>query len=354
MLWDLFCRVIDNHGDIGVCWRLAADLASRGERVRLWADDTSALAWMAPGGAAGVEIRAWAEDIAWPEPGEVVVEAFGCDLPPTFVARMAARQPPPRWINLEYLSAEGYVERSHGLPSPQSAGPGAGLVKHFFYPGFTAATGGLIREAWLASERAAFDRAAWLSRHGLAPHPGERIVVLFCYDNPALPPLLDALAETPTLLVATTGLAERQVRAQLGPSLRRGALRAVVLRAVDQHDFDRLLWSADLNLVRGEDSLVRAQWAGASFVWQAYAQHDGAHKAKVEAFLDRHLAGATADLAVPLRALWRGWNGLAVMPAPSAWPDRRPWADHTRIWRDGLAAQTDLVTQLVGFASRAG
>ena len=32
MLWDLFCRVIDNHGDLGVCWRLARDLAARGER----------------------------------------------------------------------------------------------------------------------------------------------------------------------------------------------------------------------------------------------------------------------------------------------------------------------------------
>ncbi|MER2540956.1 MAG: elongation factor P maturation arginine rhamnosyltransferase EarP, partial [Azonexus sp.] len=20
--WDIFCRVIDNYGDIGVCWRL--------------------------------------------------------------------------------------------------------------------------------------------------------------------------------------------------------------------------------------------------------------------------------------------------------------------------------------------
>ncbi|MEO7887531.1 MAG: elongation factor P maturation arginine rhamnosyltransferase EarP, partial [Polaromonas sp.] len=42
--WDIFCKVIDNFGDIGVCWRLAADLASRGHKVRLWVDDASALA----------------------------------------------------------------------------------------------------------------------------------------------------------------------------------------------------------------------------------------------------------------------------------------------------------------------
>jgi hypothetical protein len=45
--WDVFCSVVDNHGDAGVCWRLAADLASRGIAVRLWIDDARALAWMA-------------------------------------------------------------------------------------------------------------------------------------------------------------------------------------------------------------------------------------------------------------------------------------------------------------------
>ena len=125
MRWDLFCRVIDNFGDIGVCWRLAADLAARGDTVRLWVDDARALAWMAPQGAPRVEVHAWAES-AQAEPAEVVVEAFGCDPPEAFVARMAARTAPPRWINLEYLSAEPYVERSHRLPSPQLAGPGRG------------------------------------------------------------------------------------------------------------------------------------------------------------------------------------------------------------------------------------
>ena len=36
----------------------------------------------------------------------------------------------------------------------------------------------------------------------------------------------------------------------------------VELPWLTQPDYDRLLWSADLNFVRGEDSLVRAIWAG--------------------------------------------------------------------------------------------
>ena len=30
MQWDVFVRVIDNYGDVGVCWRLACGLAARG------------------------------------------------------------------------------------------------------------------------------------------------------------------------------------------------------------------------------------------------------------------------------------------------------------------------------------
>ena len=69
--------MVDNYGDVGVCWRLARDLAARGETVRLWLDDCSALAWMTPAGALGVEVRPWTPDAVWPEPNEVVVEAFG-------------------------------------------------------------------------------------------------------------------------------------------------------------------------------------------------------------------------------------------------------------------------------------
>ena len=34
---DLFCKVVDNYGDIGICWRLARQLAhEHGLAVRLW------------------------------------------------------------------------------------------------------------------------------------------------------------------------------------------------------------------------------------------------------------------------------------------------------------------------------
>jgi len=350
MDWDLFCRVIDNHGDIGVCWRLSADLASRGERVRLWIDDPSALAWMAPVVHPGLSVRRWTAEAAAAEIGDVVVEAFGCDPPESFVRRMASAEAPPVWINLEYLSAEAYVERSHGLASPQSVGPAAGLAKWFFYPGFSPATGGLIRESDLLMRRQRFDAAGWLDRHALRPRPGERVVSLFCYDNPALPALLEALAAQPTLLLAAAGTASAQVERALGPGLGRGALRALSLPLLAQSDYDHLLWASDLNFVRGEDSFVRAQWAANPFVWQAYPQADGAHARKLQAFADRFLAAAgSLALADELRRLFAAWNGLT--DAPPTLPALAPWGVLCAAWRDGLLAQDDLTTQLLRFVA---
>ena len=348
--WDVFCRVIDNHGDLGVAWRLCCELAARGGAVRLCVDDAGALGWMAPAGHPAIEVLHWSDPAPDLEPAEAVVETFGCELPTDFVRRMASRRPAPHWINLEYLSAEDYVERSHCLPSPITLPDGTTLQRRFFYPGFTQRTGGLLREAELAARREAFDRAAWLAAQRIAPLPGERLVSLFCYDNPALPALVGVLASTPSLILATPGPATQQLGALLGTDLRRGALRVLCLPWLTQPDYDRLLWSCDLNFVRGEDSFVRAQWAGRPFAWQVYPQHEGSHRAKLLAFLDRLLRGATEPLARPWRALMLGWNGFG--PMPESLPDPTACEAHCRAWRGQLSAQTDLATQLIDLVSK--
>ena len=346
MRWDLFCRVVDNYGDAGVAWRLAADLASRGEMLRLWIDDPSPLAWMAPQGASGIEVLHWTDAPPAAAPGDVVIEAFGCELPPEFVAAMARRDPPTVWINLEYLSAEDYVERSHGLRSPQQFGAGAGLEKWFFYPGFTPATGGLLREPDLAARLAAFDRPRWLASRGASPRPGERVVSLFAYDNPGLDRLVARLGDAPTLLLACPGPTQHRLAGLDRPA----GLRVVALPWLGQREYDELLWSADLNFVRGEDSFVRAQWAGRPFVWQVYPQHDAAHAAKLDAFLRRfESAAATGGGVEGLRGLWQAWNGLG--PWPTALPDFQGWEAAARRWRDALLAQDDLAARLLRFVA---
>src|SRR3546814_5027873 len=57
---------------------------------------------------------------------DVVIEAFACDPPAPFIERMVRQD--SVWINLEYLSAEAWVESCHALPSVQANG----LRKTFF------------------------------------------------------------------------------------------------------------------------------------------------------------------------------------------------------------------------------
>ena len=365
--WDIFCRVIDNFGDIGVCWRLSADLAGRGHRVRLWVDDPSALAWMAPGAREGnwpgVQVLHWTETmqpaaLEGCEPADVWLEGFGCEPDAAHLARRLAagatgRHAPPVWINLEYLCAEAFATRAHGLPSPIAHGPARGQTRWFFYPGLTPATGGLLREPDLGIRQARFDRSAWLAKHGI-PWAGERLVSLFCYEPAALPAMLQQLeqAACPTRVLVAAGRGAQAVRSHLGlgpegtadaaqADWSRGALTACFLPPLSQTEFDHLLWASDLNYVRGEDSLVRALWAGKPFVWQIYPQHDDAHHAKLHAMLD----------ALGAPASWRdyhlAWNGLTPGHLPE--PEPAAWAQAATMARSALLAQCDLCQRLCEF-----
>lgn len=372
--WAIFCRVIDNFGDLGVCWRLACDLAQRGHNVQLWLDDTTALAWLAPLGCPGVQVIAWTHPLTVDSADlqratDVMVEAFGCEIAPEFIAAQASKAwtgsmndsknvLQPVWINLEYLSAEPYVERCHALPSLQSSGPAAGWTKWFFYPGFTPQTGGLLREADLATRQAQFDVTAWLGAQGL-PTTGEQRVSLFCYESAALPDLLAQLDQhglqgEPVRLLVAAGRAEKAVQTALQTHFKHpisgmptlclpGLLSISYLPWLTQTEFDHLLWACDLNFVRGEDSLVRALWAGQPWVWHIYPQDDGAHHAKLQALLSR--LGAPNDLQTFHRVWNEGLNG----PLPAI--DLAAWQAFAANSREHLLTQTDLTGQLLSFVA---
>jgi uncharacterized repeat protein (TIGR03837 family) len=357
-LWDVFCHVVDNLGDIGVCWRLAANLADRGQRVRLWIDQPEPLRWMAPGALDGH--FAWIEVIPWTTPlqaglceslesAQVWVEAFGCHPPDEAQAALASHlskgAAPPVWINLEYLSAESYVERSHGLPSPVMSGPLKGLRKWFFFPGFTAATGGLLREAGLLDRQSAFDVAAWLQRMNLPSTTAQRISV-FCYEPPTLPSLTRQISAENNSIdwLVTPGRASHAMSAATAGSDLRETERLHFLEAIPQSEFDHLLWACDLNLVRGEDSLVRAIWAGKPFVWHIYPQEDNAHHAKLNAFLDWLQAPES------LRRFHHHWNDMSeAEPLWPGWDVVSEWHTCVQSARSRLLAQRDLTSLLLEF-----
>ncbi len=351
-LWDIFCTVIDNHGDLGVCWRLTRQLRDAGQRVRLWVDDASALAWMAPTAhqEPGIEVRPWADAsqasaLQSLPPADVWVEAFGCDIPEAFVAHgVATHAQQPTWINLEYLSAEDWVPRMHQLPSPIMSGPAKGWTKTFFYPGFTEDTGGVLRETDLQERQHRFDRMAWRQQHAPNLPPGGLLISLFCYEPAALPQLLAQGVGTPHHLLVTPGRPLAAVQQALRGMAEHPNWRA--LPYTTQNGFDEMLWACDLNFVRGEDSLVRALWAGQPFIWHIYPQDDNAHHDKLEAFLDWMQAPES------LRKAHRVWNGVEVGPFPHlSVKTLNSWRDQIQINFARLLEQTDLTTQLVDFTA---
>ena len=373
LLWDIFCRVIDNFGDLGVCWRLSADLARRGHRVRLWVDDASALQWMAPGTLQGewpgVQVLQWdptpdALSLAKLEPADVWIEGFGCDIAPEFIATRAYSTWAsdlngsnfPVWINLEYLSAQAYVERAHMLPSPVMHGPAKGHTKYFFYPGFTQGTGGVLREPGLLdAHQQWYDTDAkrrWLAEHGVVWRD-ECLVSLFCYEPASLAALLHQWAGQPrgTRLMVSAGRATKAVQTALATSRPLAAdcpLQITYLPLLSQTEFDELLCCCDLNFVRGEDSLVRAIWAGKPLVWHIYPQDDDAHHAKLMAFLD--VLKAPPSL-VQFHRLWNGIDASTPEGISAEWlpTDLSAWRSAVQGLQTRLLQMDDLTTQLVRF-----
>jgi uncharacterized repeat protein (TIGR03837 family) len=379
--WDIFCRVVDNYGDVAVSWRLARQVArEHGKRVRLWLDDLTVLRKLRPevdpsldrNEVDGVEVRRF--DSPAGEVADVVVETFGCDPPEPYVLEMARRNPKPRWINLEYLSAEDWVEGSHALPSPNPRLP---LVKHFFFPGFTPRTGGLLREHSLVGRREEFQgdagaqHAFWRDIAGRAPPPAALKVSLFSYAGAPLEALVRACVRSPgpVWLVATHGTPTQPLRALLeaangnrkpGGSRRQTELVEIPFLAQDR--YDQLLWACDMNFVRGEDSFVRAQWAARPFAWNIYPTDDGAHWIKMAAFLARYTEGLDRTQAGVITALWEAWNrrgeqaedGQSRPGLAESWAGflarREAFLAHAKAWSDRLAARRDLAAELVDFA----
>ena len=345
--WAIFCRVVDNHGDLGVCWRLASQLAKKGKHITLYVDDASALAWMAPVGCKGVSVKPWPTEAGAYNPivpPDVVIEAFGCELPLHVQAGMASQTKPSVWINLEYFSAEAVSVRNHGLPSPIMSGPAKGMTKWFFYPGLDVHSGGLLRGIPLSTTSHAPKPT---SHNSLQPLR----ISLFCYEPASMALWLEQLTQLPQAvqLSVTAGRAAQAVRRALQQQEHHPTLEVTALPYLSHAAFDDMLSKQDLNLVRGEDSLVRAIWAGKAFLWQIYPQDDGAHITKLQAFLD-----ATHAPPVVVQA-HLAWNADQATPLPVLNPEvLQVWTHWVCALRGRLAGQTDLLTRLESFAAAHG
>ncbi len=376
---DIFCRVIDNFGDIAICWRLARQLIEKKQRVRLWVDNLSVFAQLYPSINPhtaqqnlehGLIVSAWQ---ASPAPcfaniiPDIVIAAFACDLPASYLAAMAALPRPPLYCNFEYLSAESWVEDCHLLPSID---PRTGLKQYFYFMGFTAKTGGLLRETDLLQTQMGFlqdtaAQTAFWERCQIQPTllSNRLTISLFSYHLAHLHHFLHCCAHgnRPISLLLTQCAAHLSVAAffqvaslEIGSIYSQGQLQVHILPFLSHPDFDALLWLCDVNCVRGEDSLVRAIWADKPFLWQLYPQAEDYHWIKAQAFLAQQRPFFSPILHGKIHAIMQTWNTEAPYTL-SEWNDLiqeyPAWQQQNRAWRSHLLTQNDCVSQFLAWAN---
>lgn len=341
---DIFCRVVDNFGDIGVTWRLARQLAAEHHlAVRLIVDDLASFQKIAPEIIIDKPLQRCGDTaiIHWNaapvlDVANIVIEAFQCDIPAPYLEKMAAHAAKPVWLNLEYLSAEAWVADHHLLPSPHPRLP---LSKTFFFPGFVPGTGGLIRE-----------RRVTAATKGVVAESCR--VFVFGYDSPPR-----ALALMSAIAAAESVVGITIAEGALADVARQHALpKCEVMPFVPQPEFDSVLAAHDILWVRGEDSLVRALYAARPLVWQIYPQHDGAHLRKLDAFLAVYCAGLNADAERIMRSLSLSANDGDGQRLALAWQNflryRQQLQHHAVNVQRQLLTQPDLATNLMTFCEK--
>ncbi|WP_259649766.1 elongation factor P maturation arginine rhamnosyltransferase EarP [Shewanella sp. c952] len=384
--WDIFCAVIDNYGDIGVTWRLAKQLTNEYQlNVTLWVDDLKSFSHILPSldlelasqVQHGVKINLWSKPlpVCFRCP-DVIIEAFACNLPDNVVKIMHDQHQAfkndlsvikaPVWLNLEYLSAESWVEGCHGLPSMQNNG----LNKSFYFPGFTAKTGGLIcekdvlnqRQEWQSSphyRKQLFDK---LGLKGIASN--DTVISVFSYETPALLALCNLwmLSNAPVHVLIPKGRSLNSLQPLLPCSIedlksaqqiKHGNLTLHILPMTDQQGFDQLLWSCDFNIVRGEDSFLRAQWAAKPFIWHIYPQEDDYHLVKLDAFLDLYCSELTKDASEVYQNLNIAFNKNNRENTLQAWKNltyaMAELSKNAKQWPINALNDADLASRLVQF-----
>ena len=325
--WAIFCKVIDNFGDAGVCWRLAQQLAGQyGFKVDLFIDQVSIVKQFGRYAKYEAYELSDLQVLPWPDPGhslpvsttslqaetqlstacvqtqtqlpaqyDVIVAAFAVVLPASWLDLMANR-PEGSWFNLEYLSAEPWVAQCHLLNSIK---PVTGACETFFFPGFETGTGGLLREPWIESRKIP---APDVLHEQIASN---LTISIFCYANAPLQRLIDQLeGHKITIKLAASGWAFSPVLAA------NTTLTIESLPFLSHDEYDQLLAQCDLNFVRGEDSLVRAIWAEKPFIWQIYEQHENAHFVKLAAFLAMYCEQTDEGLKTLITSVFNWWNQI--------------------------------------------
>lgn len=340
---DVFCDVIDNYGDAGVCLRLCRDLTKKDISVNLYCNRTAVLSKILNLYDKKNELL---KIYQWPDNKEnyvaqkIIIQAFSVRLPSFLIENIKLQK--SLVINLEYLTAETFAEECHQLPSFSD-----GIQSYFFFPGFTNKTGGVLIE----------DNYLNLIKK-YRNHTSTSITV-FSYKNDKLKSFIDNLNEFEfeKNLIIFEGKPldnfNNIYKTNLLPdcSLKMNNLNILTKKMVSQDEYDELLCTSFINLVRGEDSIVRAMLAGKPFLWHIYPQEDNAHIEKINALFDRMNEYCDDKEAVEkLRQITLSYNGMSnLIDSFDLKEFYKDWKKISLQWSEHLISLGSLSSNLIAF-----
>lgn len=305
---DIFCEIIDNYGDIGVVYRTAKELQKifPESKIRVFLNRldefkkiNSQVIDLPSQNIDGIEyitfdyLRDNANKLLT---AQVIIEAFGCQIPKEYME--IAYDNSELLINLEYLSAEDWIEDFHLQSSPLGRGK---LKKVFFMPGFTEKSGGVIADSnYLERIQRVLENKEFYEKKYLSDiedRENKIIGTLFSYEK-NFTPLLEDLKklDKDVVILAMGEKTQDSLRKILKNfsiedfrnSLKYGKIEIRFLNFLNQEEYEELINIVDFNFVRGEDSFIRAVLTGKPYMWHIYCQEEYAHMDKIEGFLDKY------------------------------------------------------------------
>lgn len=281
---DIFCQVIDNYGDVGVTYRLAREFKRvyPNKKLRFVINQTEELNLIRK--SEDIEIILYKDISKIENSADLIIESFGCEIPKEYMDK--ALKNSKLIINLEYFSAEKWVDDFH----LQESFLGGNLKKNFFIPGLSEKSGGILldNEFLERKKKVEANKEYYLEKFGIK-EKYDLIGSVFSYEKnfDSLIEELKKLDKKVILLILSEKTQKNFIK-YFDNGNNYDKIKFVKLPFFTYDKYEELLALCDFNLVRGEDSFVRALLLGKPFLWHIYPQDENTHIKKLESFLEKY------------------------------------------------------------------
>lgn len=339
---DIICDVIDNFGDAGVCLRLGRDLAINSNKVRIFCNNIESINKITT-----TKDHSLLSILKWPDnndesylAAEVVIQAFSVRLQQCMIEKVKHKK--SLIINLEYLTAEKFAEDCHKLPSFSD-----GMESFFFFPGFSEKTGSVVIEDLLRNK---------IKNN---KNNSSKNISVFSYDNKKLLILINKLNKIdPQFIFNIFEGKALDIFNELSKENLKSEEKTVykdinikTLKMVNHEEYDDILISSAINLVRGEDSIVRAMLVGKPFIWNIYPTDDNAHLDKINALFNlmNEKLGLKDDIEI-LKNITLSYNGFSDFLENFDFSEYyEKWKNLSYLWSEYLLSHDSLTKNLLSF-----